>query len=490
MSLYEWGLSVPWCMTSAALDLMLALAAREEIDTDELKQAMHGPKSLALRDGRRRDDSATMTTVDGVARIVIDGPIYRYADYFTKYSGGVTTEALAKDVQKAIDDPAVAAIALVIDSPGGEATAINELADTIYAARGRKPIGAYIEGYGASAAYWIASAADVVVVDDNALVGSIGTVMGVLDPAKQVRRTIEFVSTQSPKKRVDPTTDDGRAYLQQLVDDMTEVFVGRVMRNRNLTREQVLAVGGGLLIGQQAIDAGLADRLGAEDQLMRELAAKAAERTPFLLPPARVPGGHPLRMEASMDWKTFWNGMFSAAAEVEGTPAAAAVEQAAPRTVQVGAEQLARAEAQAQSTDGRDAEMQALRERIAKQEAQQIAKDAALFADSAIRDRRAMPAERETLLRLYTAAAQDDARSPWPAPTDAGEAPSRVALLQADIATRPQHTLLEERVSVGAGGVLESGAKSEGLSEERRRQLLAMSPTGQAVLKARRATSA
>src|SRR5690606_13893161 len=108
------------------------------------------------------------------ATIVIDGPIYRYADFFTSVSGGVTTEALARDLGIALADQSIGAILLMIDSPGGEATGINELADTIYAARSRKPIVAYIEGYGASAAYWIASAADLVVIDDTALVGSIG----------------------------------------------------------------------------------------------------------------------------------------------------------------------------------------------------------------------------------------------------------------------------------------------------------------------------
>lgn len=485
MSLYEWGLSIPWCITETALDLMLSLACRDAVSEDDLKQAMHGPKSLALRDGQRREDSATMQTIDGVARIVIDGPIYRYADFFTRYSGGVTTEALARDVQHALDDPKVGAIALVIDSPGGEATAINELADAIYAARARKPIGAYIEGYGASAAYWIASAAESVTVDDNAIVGSIGTVMGVLDPSKMQRRTIEIVSTQSPKKRVDPTTPEGRAELQRMVDDMTEVFISKVARNRQLSREQILAVEGGLLIGQHAIDAGLADRLGSEDLLLRELAVKAAARLPYQNPPARLPGGSPLRMEDSMNWKDFWQGMFQSAAEAEGSPLAAAVEQ--PRMVAISADQLARVEAAAPlaapaaGPDPREAEIASLRERIAKQEAAAIQAKAEAFADAAIRANQAFPAERAALIRWYASAAQDDARDPWPE-AQAGEAASRVALLESDIAARPPHNLTTEQVRVGEGGVLESGA-TQGVSEERKQKLLALTPLGQAARK-------
>jgi signal peptide peptidase SppA len=485
MSLYEWGSARPWCITPEALSLMLALAAREEVDQDDLKQAMHGPKSLALRDGKRRDDSATMQTIDGVARIVIDGPIYRYADFFTKYSGGVTTEALARDVQNALDDPSVGAIAFVIDSPGGEATAINELSDTIYAARGKKPLISYIEGYGASAAYWIASAADTVVVDDSALVGSIGTVISVYDPTKTQRRTIEIVSTQSPKKRLDPTTEAGRAELQAMADAMTEVFIGKVMRNRGLSRAQVLAAEGGLLVGQQAVQAGLADRLGSEDQVMRELAAKAAQRLPFATPPARLPGGSPLRMEDSgmqIFSKEWWSNLFAAQAEAEGTPLAAA---AAPRVMQISAEELARVAAPmgplaAAETEGdpRDAELASLRERIAKQERAAVQARAEAFADGAIRSNKAMPAERESLIAAYAQAAMDDA----------GDGGTRVAVLESLLNQRAPHSLTQEQVAVGQGGVLESGAPRE-LAADRRRQLLSMTATGQGVL-ARRARSA
>lgn len=278
--LYTLALTVPWCITDEALAAMLAIASDEEMDEVEIKRRFHGPKSLALRDGTRRDDSERMQMRDGVALIPIDGPIYRYADFFTAVSGGVTTETLAKDFQKALDDPQVKAILLVVDSPGGEATGINELADAIYAARDIKPSGAYIEGYGASAAYWLASAAGEVWIDDNGLAGSIGTVMGVPDPAKMVRYRIDFVSRQSPKKRVDPTTEGGRAYLQQLVDDMTEVFIERVMRNRKMSRDQVLAIEGAMLVGQKAVDAGLADRLGSEEQAIRDLLAKVKPAEP------------------------------------------------------------------------------------------------------------------------------------------------------------------------------------------------------------------
>lgn len=484
MNLYEWGCSIPWCITDEALSAMLAIAAREDFTSDDLKVVMHGPKSLALRDGQRREDSVAMQMLDGVARIAIDGPIYRYADYFTKYSGGVTTEALAKDIQKALDDPAVGAIALIIDSPGGEATGINELADMVYQARGRKPIGAYIEGYGASAAYWIASAADVVTVDESALVGSIGTVMGVPDPTKRPKYTIDFVSSQSPKKRVDPTAEDGRAYLQSLVDDMTEVFIAKVMRNRGMSREQVLAVEGGMRIGAAAVAAGLADRIGAEDTLIRELATRAARRAPFTTPPARVPGGSPLRLEETMNWKAFWGGLFESAAEAGADPVAESIKAATegkPTTTTTTA--AAPAAAAPPTTDpALAAEVEQLRRQLAEQREQQVLTAATTFADSAIRAGQAYPAERDLLIRAYVSAAQDDARAPWPQAAE-GEAATRVALLEAQISARPPHTLTQEQIAVGPGGKLEQGGGEKPISAERKQSLLALTPMGQAALK-------
>src|SRR5262245_34164547 len=113
-SLYELGLSVPWHMTREALAALLSIAARDPMPEEEIRAQMHGPKSLALRNGERRKDSGRMTMRESVALIPIDGPIYRYADFFTAVSGGVTTESLMRDVGAALADPAVQAVLLVV----------------------------------------------------------------------------------------------------------------------------------------------------------------------------------------------------------------------------------------------------------------------------------------------------------------------------------------------------------------------------------------
>lgn len=437
--LYEMALSVPWCITDEALEAMLRIAVRDPLPEDETARRMHGPKALALRNGKRRDDSQAMRMRDGVAVIPIDGPIYRYADFFTAVSGGVTTESLARDFALAMDDPAVSAVLLMIDSPGGEATGINELSDAIYAARGRKPIVAYIEGYGASAAYWIASAADLVVVDDTALVGSIGTVMGVPDPTKRISRSIDFVSRQSPRKRADPTTDAGRAYLQSLVDDMTEVFIAKVARNRQIDPAAVLAVEGGLLVGQQAVDAGLADTLGAEERIIQALARGALPT----LGPSLLRKSYPA-ISALLDTRTTQEepmkisemfGGFLKAAQDAGIP----IEpDPAPA--------LAAPQASTQRADpgpGQDDELAKLRAENRRLRAEQIQKDARAFV--AQHSAQTYPAEAQALTALYIRAAEIDQTHP---PSD-GQ-PACVALLEAAVSARPAHRLDQQVLEPGA----------------------------------------
>lgn len=429
-ALYDLALTVPWCITDGALEAMLAIAAREPIDPEAVAAQMHGPKSLALRADTAHADAERMTVRDGVATIAIDGPIYRYADMFTAVSGGVTTEALARDIQTAVADPAIRAIILRIDSPGGEATGIHELAQAIRSLAGATPIAAYIEGYGASAAYWLACACAPVWADATALVGSIGTVMSVLDPAKQQKRTIEFVSAQSPKKRPDPTTPAGRGYLQSLVDEMTRTFIADVVSMRGLTEADVLAVEGGLLVGQQAVDAGLVDQLGSEEEL-RAMLAQGRELTGT---PTRRPQEKRHMTAKEGFWASFWSGAREAGiVPATETALGAVVAGQAQETIAVSD----------------SAEITRLRAEVARLRAEQIQKDASAFAAAELASSRALPAEQAAIVALYARAAEIDAATPR---TDAQ--PSCVALVRAAYGARPVHQLSTPLVNATAATVL------------------------------------
>lgn len=251
--------SEPWAITPEALELIDGIAQR----TNEK------PEAVAAKLGRPLMNTRNVEMRNGVAVIPVAGPIFRYANIFTEISGATSIEMLALDFQVALDDPSVESIVLNIDSPGGMASGVAEFADMVRAAD--KPVTAYIGSLGASAAYWIAAAADTIVVNKAAEVGSVGVVMGMrVNIDKNVR---EFVSSQSPQKRPDPETDTGRRELQARVDALAQVFVDSVAQYRGVSVETVLNDfgRGGVKLGEAAVGAGMADGLGSLESVIAGL---------------------------------------------------------------------------------------------------------------------------------------------------------------------------------------------------------------------------
>lgn len=253
-------LSEPWMITQTALANIMLIATRDNDDLDAVESKL----------GRPLDNSHKVTIRDGVAVIPVVGPMFRYANIFTEISGATSVEKLALDFQTALDDPAVTAIMLAIDSPGGQANGINEFAKMVHAARDIKPVTAYVSGMGASAAYWIASAASQIIIDDTAQVGSVGVVMGFRPDDDDI---IEFVSSQSPNKRPDIATAAGREVFQERVDAMAAVFVATVARNRGVSEEKVIKEfgQGDVLLGQTAVAVGMADKIGSHETVITHL---------------------------------------------------------------------------------------------------------------------------------------------------------------------------------------------------------------------------
>jgi len=453
------------------------------------------PEGLAFKQGRKkdRDDPSTLDKREGIGVISIHGPIFRHANLMTELCGGATTSQLALDLGSALSDRSIRAIVLDIDSPGGEATGIQELAAAVRAGTKSKPIVAYVGGSGASAAYWIASAASEVVIDPTAMLGSIGVVVGYTDTSAQDEaiglKSIEVVSSQSPRKRLDPMTDEGRGELQTIVDDLAAVFVAKVADNRGVPQSKVLSDfgQGGVLVGKKAVRAGLADRIGSLEGVIGELSAGTWRRPTrsASAQPASAEAGQPQPKssgDAPMSWKdafSFWKASgepenFDASGIVaDSENHAAATAGSAAQIIQATAEPLK----PLASDNELRAEIAQLRQALETQQAEAAAKAetsrlanlgtaARTFAASLVTDRRAFPAESAAIERAYLQAADDDHRSPL---ADG----SRVATLQAAYSARPQHSLTSEAITGGAlpkdSAVLDSEHPDDDLAAARQR---------------------
>jgi signal peptide peptidase SppA len=256
-----------WAIQQDALERIVAIA-------QGLNDA---PESLAAKLGRPLDNTRTVTRRGDAAIVPVFGPIFRYANLFTDVSGATSVETLARDFRTAVDDPSVKSVILEIDSPGGQVAGVSEFAEQVRAAASIKPIIAYVSDLGASAAYWIASAASEIVARDTARLGAIGVVLRAVGGNKD---EIKFISGQSPNKHVAPDSDAGRAQYQAEVDKLADVFIAAVAEYRGVSVETVANDfgRGGVLVGQEAVNAGLADRLGSLESVIDEINAQPVSR--------------------------------------------------------------------------------------------------------------------------------------------------------------------------------------------------------------------
>lgn len=206
-----------------------------------------------------------------VAVLDINGPIYRYASMFDDISAISSVQRLAIEFQSLLNDDAYHTIVLLVDSPGGEIDGIHQFAEMIFNARDKKRIVAYIDGDGCSAAYWLAAAASEVFIDKTARVGSIGVRMSMLDPRVARQGMYVIVDSEAPDKDPDPATTDGMAELRRQIEPLAAIFRAAISTYRDLPEENIRALRGGVRVGQEAIDAGLADNIAAFETLMDDL---------------------------------------------------------------------------------------------------------------------------------------------------------------------------------------------------------------------------
>ncbi len=268
MRVMDAAIGAAWAMEEGALVTLLEIASRERQITPE---ALAAYKAQPLEGGERA------TFRDGVAIVTAEGPLFKHANMMTAYCGASSYDVLMRDFAAALDDGNVRAILVNVDSPGGEVSGCAEFAEAIFAARGRKPIVAYAGDQACSAAYWIASACDSIVVGTSGGVGSIGVRCTVPDTSARDARSgvtrYEFVSSQSPYKASDPATEDGKARIQSRVDTLAQIFVETVARNRDVPVARVMdGFGrGDVKFGAAAVAAGMADVLGTFESTLSAL---------------------------------------------------------------------------------------------------------------------------------------------------------------------------------------------------------------------------
>ncbi len=216
--------------------------------------------------------------INGAAIIPIQGVISKDSSAFSRiFYGGASTRDITRSLEEAAGDSDVSKIILHIDSPGGTVDGTREAARAIFACRGSKEIIAFSDGLMASAAYWMGSAADKVIISGETVeVGSIGVISTHVEYSEMDKRmgvavteitAGKYKAAGSPNK---PMEDMEKEYLQGQVNYLYTIFVNDVAAFRGETPETVLSemADGKIFIGTQAIEAGLVDGVSTFDELI------------------------------------------------------------------------------------------------------------------------------------------------------------------------------------------------------------------------------
>jgi signal peptide peptidase SppA len=266
--------NTPWAILPEKLEEITALielkAAGFDLSAEQIQAAVGDKKPMPKPTG-------------AIAVIPIYGVISQRLSMMDAISGGgaASTDKISQQLKQALSDPNVGSILLDIDSPGGSIFGVAELADEIYNARGEKRITAMANSFAASAAYWIATAADEFIVTPSGQVGSIGVFMTHIDESKSLEqegKKITMISAGKYKTEgspSEPLTDEARAAMQDKVDTYYSMFVKAVAKNRGVSVSDVRnGFGEGrMMAAAEALKLGMVDRVGTFDQTLQRLGA-------------------------------------------------------------------------------------------------------------------------------------------------------------------------------------------------------------------------
>lgn len=241
---------------------------------------VHDPMSGRWK-GYRRDGN--------VGIVSITGELVNRGAWLGADSGLTSYEGIVEQVGAAARDPDVATILLDINSPGGEAWGMVDAARTMRAAAGGKRMVAVFNSVGTSAAYGIGTAADEIVITESGLSGSIGVVTLHFDRSESaakagVRATV-ITNSEGARKAIGhpfgPLSEDDIASIRARADRIMDGFVNLLTDHRpGLTADAIRGQQAATFIGQDAVDVGLADRVGTFESVLAELSRASGRSTP------------------------------------------------------------------------------------------------------------------------------------------------------------------------------------------------------------------
>lgn len=284
----------PWAILPHKLaileEIVIRHVAGEKLDTEEIQMRIHGAKRPADK------------RLGSVAVLPLFGTIFPRANLMTQVSGATSAEMFGMQFDELIKDAEVRAIVMDVDSPGGQVSGIEELSQKIYEARGSKPIVAVANHTMDSAAYWIGTAADEIVITPSGEVGSIGVFAVHQDISKQLEQDgIKLTMIKEGKYKSEgnpwePLSEEAKSAIQVSVSEYYDAFTKSVARNRGVELDDVRnGFGEGRTVGaNRAVELGMVDMIGTLDETVNRMI-----RQTFTLSDDQRQAAEDLRMQVS-----------------------------------------------------------------------------------------------------------------------------------------------------------------------------------------------
>jgi signal peptide peptidase SppA len=263
---------------AAIIDFLSYMAAGHTFTAEEIEAKIGKGAAQAVA----RQEGA-------VAVLPLQGVIGNRMNLMTSISGGTSSEMFGRQFQSAIRDDSVKAVVIDVNSPGGAVDGTDELSSMIFNARGSKPIISHVNANANSAAYWIATAADEMVITPGfASVGNIGVRTAHDDMSKAMadqgvtRTLISAGKYKDEGNPLGPLTDEARAAIQARVDKAYGSFVKSIARNRNVSLATVRdGFGQGRSVdGDEAVALGMADSTATLEETLNRFGASMYSRGP------------------------------------------------------------------------------------------------------------------------------------------------------------------------------------------------------------------
>jgi signal peptide peptidase SppA len=240
-----------------------------------------GP-AYALLPAAVTSEGAPLAERSAIGVVHVRGPLAQRGD---RWSDGY--DLIRSRFTAALADPAVGAVVLNLDSPGGHAAGNFEMVRAMRAAKQRsgKPVYAYADELAASAAYALATVADEIHLPGSGIVGSVGVLAVVMEASKLLADIgLRFHIVKSGAAKGDahpafPISEDALERMQERIDGLSWLFFDLVAEARGMKTAAVKALEARVFSGNAAIEAGLADGVMSFDALISRVSEKLRATT-------------------------------------------------------------------------------------------------------------------------------------------------------------------------------------------------------------------